>query len=52
MKQSSPEMFSNETGPHRVFQQVPSETIRVNSGLAPKDLAAKPADFAPEIPRR
>jgi hypothetical protein len=32
--------------------EVTTETIRVNSGLVPKDLAAKPADFAPEIPRR
>ena len=32
--------------------EVTTETIRVNSGLATKDLAAKPADFAPEIPRR
>jgi hypothetical protein len=26
------------------------EAIRVNSGLAPQELAAKPADFAPDIP--
>jgi hypothetical protein len=26
-------------------------TIRVNAGLRPQDLAAKPADFAPDIPR-
>ena len=29
-----------------------TETIRVNAGLRPQDLAAKPADFAPDIPRR
>jgi hypothetical protein len=29
-----------------------SEDIRVNAGLLPQDLAAKPADFAPDIPER
>ena len=32
--------------------EVITETIRVNAGLRPQDLAAKPADFAPDIPRR
>jgi len=29
-----------------------TETIRVNTGLRPQDLAAQPADFAPDIPPR
>jgi hypothetical protein len=32
--------------------EVTTADIRVNSGLRQQDLAAKPADFAPEIPRR
>jgi len=32
--------------------EVRTETIHVNAGLKPKDLATKPADFAPDIPRR
>jgi len=32
--------------------EVTTADIRVNAGLQPKDLAAKPADFAPEIERR
>jgi hypothetical protein len=32
--------------------QVTSEDIRVNVGLRAQDLAAKPSNFAPEIPRR
>ncbi len=32
--------------------EVTSEIIQVNAGLKPKELATKPADFAPEIPRR
>ena len=31
--------------------EVTTGTIRVNAGLRPQDLAAKPADFAPAIPR-
>jgi hypothetical protein len=31
---------------------VTTEDIRVNAGLRPQDLAAKPVDFAPEIPQR
>lgn len=27
-----------------------TETLRLNAGLRPRDLAAKPADFAPQIP--
>jgi len=29
-----------------------SESVRVNTGLRPQDLASKPADFTPDIPRR
>jgi hypothetical protein len=32
--------------------EVTTEDIRVNVGLRPQDLAAKPAGFAPDIPRR
>jgi hypothetical protein len=32
--------------------EVTTADIRVNSGLRQQDLAANPADFAPEIPRR
>lgn len=32
--------------------EVTTEDIRVNGGLSPKDLAAKPADFMPDITRR
>jgi hypothetical protein len=32
--------------------EVTTEDIRVNIGLRPQDLAAKPADFAPDISRR
>ena len=32
--------------------EVITETIQVNVGLRPDELAAKPADFAPDIPRR
>jgi hypothetical protein len=32
--------------------EVTTEDIRVNAGLRPHDLAAKPADFAPDIPHR
>jgi hypothetical protein len=32
--------------------EITTETVRVNRGLEPKDLAKKPADFAPEILRR
>lgn len=32
--------------------EVTTEDIRVNSGLSAKDLAAKPADFMPDIARR
>jgi hypothetical protein len=28
-----------------------TETLRVNTGLRPQELAAKPADFSPQIPR-
>jgi hypothetical protein len=29
-----------------------TEDVRINIGLRKQDLAAKPADFAPDIPRR
>jgi hypothetical protein len=32
--------------------EVTTEAIRVNTGLRPQELAAKPADFAPDISRR
>lgn len=32
--------------------EVTTQDIRVNAGLRKEDLAAKPADFAPDIPRR
>jgi hypothetical protein len=32
--------------------EVTTEDIRVNIGLRPQDLAATPADFAPDLPRR
>jgi hypothetical protein len=32
--------------------EVTTEDIRVNAGLQPQELAAKPADFAPDISRR
>lgn len=32
--------------------EVTTSDIRVNGGLRPQDLAAKPADFAPDLPRR
>lgn len=32
--------------------EVTTEDIHVNVGLRPQELAAKPADFAPDIPRR
>ena len=32
--------------------EVTTEDIRVNAGLRPQELAAKPADFAPDIARR
>ena len=32
--------------------EVTTGDIRVNVGLRPQDLAAKPADFSPEIPSR
>lgn len=32
--------------------EVRTESIHINAGLDPKDLAAKPAGFAPDIPRR
>jgi hypothetical protein len=32
--------------------EVTREAIHVNIGLRPQDLAAKPADFAPDLPRR
>jgi hypothetical protein len=32
--------------------ELTTESIRVNAGLEPKDLAAKPTDFNPDIPRR
>ena len=32
--------------------EVTTEDIRVNVGLLPQDLAAKPADFAPDLPGR
>jgi hypothetical protein len=32
--------------------EVTTEAIQVNVGLKPQELAAKPADFAPDIPRR
>jgi hypothetical protein len=32
--------------------EVTTADIRVNVGLRPQDLAAKPADFAPDVPRR
>jgi hypothetical protein len=32
--------------------EVTTEDVRVNPGLRPKDLAAKPADFAPDLPPR
>jgi hypothetical protein len=32
--------------------EVTTEEIRIDAGLRPQDLAAKPADFAPEITRR
>jgi hypothetical protein len=36
----------------KLAEETDEETIRVNAGLIPKDLAAKPADFAPDIPGR
>jgi len=35
----------------KLAEETAEEDIRVNAGLKPKDLAAKPADFQPEIPR-
>jgi hypothetical protein len=32
--------------------EVRTEDIRINVGLRKQDLAAKPADLAPDIPRR
>jgi len=32
--------------------EVTTEAVHVNVGLRPRDLAAKPADFAPDISRR
>jgi len=32
--------------------EVTTEDIRINAGLRPQDLAAKPADFSPQIARR
>src|SRR5262249_7539354 len=32
--------------------EVVTESVQVNAGLRARDLAAKPADFAPDIPRR
>jgi hypothetical protein len=32
--------------------EVTTAAIHVNVGLRPQELAAKPADFAPDIPRR
>jgi hypothetical protein len=32
--------------------EVTTEIVQVNAGLKPKELATKPADFSPEIPRR
>lgn len=31
---------------------VTTEAIRINAGLDARDLAARPADFAPDLPRR
>jgi len=32
--------------------EVTTSDVRVNTGLRAQDLAAKPADFAPDLPRR
>ena len=36
----------------KLAEETTEEAIRVNTGLTPKGLAAKPADFAPDIPRQ
>ncbi len=36
----------------KLAEETTEERIRVNAGLRPQDLAAKPANFEPEIPRR
>jgi hypothetical protein len=36
----------------KLAEETTEEAIRVNEGLKPQELAAKPADFAPVIPRK
>jgi hypothetical protein len=36
----------------KLAEETTEEAIRVNAGLTPQELAAKPADFAPDMPRR
>lgn len=36
----------------KLAQETTEGAIRINAGLTPQSLAAKPADFAPDLPRR
>jgi hypothetical protein len=43
--------FGRLAGDHGRQGEVTTEAIHVNAGLRAQDLAAKPPDFAPDIPR-
>ena len=36
----------------KLADEIAEEAVRVNAGLTPQELAAKPADFAPDLPGR